>query len=248
MSLTGAAEHTAVIVHRGDERAAERDRRAEERDLAADRRDRDANLAAGVLDLREHGASDRRYAASDRAVAAADRHEAGLDRLVAASEREDAEEERKIFMYDELTGLLQRGAGLIALEREAARSSRSGDRFVVAFLDIDGLKRVNDRQGHGAGDELLRTLGEALLAELRSYDTAMRYGGDEFVCILPGADEAGASTRFHALQARLAAGSVLVSVTVGLASWRPGEDTDDLLARADAALYDVRRSQRGEVE
>ena len=241
------SEETAVVGHKGDERAEARDRRAEERDRAADERDREAELVGGFVDLRDQD-SDRRYAASDRAVSADDRHHAGMDRLVAASERGDADEERKILLHDELTGLLQRGAGLIALEREAARSSRSGDPFVVAFIDVDGLKQVNDGQGHGAGDEVLRTLGEALRAELRTYDTALRYGGDEFVCILPGADVAGASTRFDALRDRLAAGSTPVSVTVGLAVWRPGEDTETLLARADAGLYEARRFERGEVD
>ena len=164
---------------------------------------------------------------------------------MAARERGDADEEREILQRDELTGVLQRGAGLIALEREMARSTRSGDTFVVAFIDVDGLKRVNDEQGHGSGDELLRILGETLRSGMRSYDLALRYGGDEFVCILPGFGVAEAEARFRLLQARLASGPVPVSVTFGVAEWRPGEDTESLLARADAALYDVRRKARG---
>jgi diguanylate cyclase (GGDEF)-like protein len=164
--------------------------------------------------------------------------------LIAAHERGDAHEERKILQTDELTGVLQRGAGLIALEREIARSARSNDPFVVAFIDVDGLKRINDERGHGSGDEVLKTLGEALRTRLRSYDLALRYGGDEFVCILPGFGVAEADARFRDLQARLAQGPVPVSVTFGLAEWRPGEGSEALLARADAALYDVRRTVR----
>jgi diguanylate cyclase (GGDEF)-like protein len=167
-----------------------------------------------------------------------------MERRLAASERGDAHEEREIFLRDQLTGVLQRGAGLIALEGEAARSSRSGQAFVLAFLDVDGLKRINDQHGHGTGDTILRTVGQTLLASMRSYDFVLRYGGDEFVCILPGANITDAEARFDVVQAALLSGRVPVSVTVGLAEWRSGEDTDDLLARADAALYEKRRNAR----
>jgi diguanylate cyclase (GGDEF)-like protein len=197
--------------------------------------------------LRHQAAAERQHAALDRAAAAAERRMAAQDRLVASQERGDAHEEREILQRDELTGVLQRGAGLMALEREAARSARTGDPFVVAFIDVDGLKRINDERGHGSGDEVLKTLGETLRTGLRSYDLALRYGGDEFVCILPGFGAPEADARFRALQAELAAGPVPVSVTFGVAQWRPGEDTTALLARADAALYDVRRKDRGNI-
>lgn len=239
-----------------DRLADERDHEADERDRFADARDRTAELAEqqvlGVTErrslslLRHRAAGERQQAALDRAGAAADRKQAARERLVATHEREDADEEREILQRDELTGVLQRGAGLIALEREVARSIRSGDVFVVAFIDVDGLKRINDEHGHGSGDEVLRILGETLRSGMRSYDLALRYGGDEFVCILPGFALAEAEARFGALQAKLESGAVPVSVTFGVAEWRPGEDTESLLARADAALYTVRRAVRGE--
>src|SRR6478672_1461004 len=145
-----------------DRLADERDREADERDRLADERDREAEAAerevpTGIIDLRE-----RRALTLLRHQAAAERQQAALDRLVASQERGDAHEEREILQRDELTGVLQRGAGLIALEREAARSARSGDTFVVAFIDVDGLKQINDDRGHGSGDEVLRVLGETL--------------------------------------------------------------------------------------
>src|SRR5437764_10152754 len=242
-----------------DREADERDREADARDREADERDREADTAErqvpdGIIDLRDRraltqlrhqAAAERQQAALDRAAAAVNRIHASADRKVAEHERGDANEEREILQRDELTGVLQRGAGLIALEREVARSARSGDTFVVAFIDVDGLKRINDELGHGSGDEVLRTLGETLRTGMRSYDLALRYGGDEFVCILPGFGVVEAEARFGAIQAKLAQGPVPVSVTFGIAEWRPGEDTDALLARADAALYEVRRALRG---
>jgi diguanylate cyclase (GGDEF)-like protein len=243
-----------------DRRADQRDHDAEERDRLSDERDHEAEVAerqvsAGTTDLserrslsllRHQAAAERQQSALDRGAAAADRKQAARERGVAARERGDADEEREILQRDELTGVLQRGAGLIALEREVARSTRSGDPFVVAFIDVDGLKQVNDELGHGSGDEVLRILGETLRSGMRSYDLALRYGGDEFVCILPGFGVAEAEARFHVLQDKLASGPVPVSVTFGVAEWRPGEDTEVLLARADAALYAVRRTVRGE--
>src|SRR5207247_2469437 len=134
----------------------------------------------------------------------------------------------------------------VELQREIARSNRSGDSFVVAFLDVDGLKHINDGQGHGAGDEVLRAVGEKLATGMRSYDLALRYGGDEFVCILPGFGIAEARARFNLLRADLASGSPPVSATFGLAELHAGEDGDGLIARADAALYDARRHERGD--
>src|SRR6202165_791873 len=86
---------------------------------------------------------------------------------------------------DDLTGTLRRGTGLTALQREIARAHRvGGDGIVVAFMDVDGLKHVNDTAGHAAGDQLLREVAAAIRERGRSYDLVFRYGGDEFVCAL----------------------------------------------------------------
>jgi diguanylate cyclase (GGDEF)-like protein len=238
--------------------ADQRDREADERHLTADERDRgdeaaERVMSGGVIDLhdrqrltliRHAAAAERQQAALDRAAAAADRAQARMDRTVAAAERDDSFEEREILLKDELTGVLQRGAGLLELQRELDRSSRSGDPLVVAFLDVEGLKQINDEQGHGAGDDVLRTVGNALTTKMRSYDLALRYGGDEFVCILPGFGLAEATARFHVLRRQLASASSPVSVTFGLAESQAGDEAESLIARADAALYDVRRRER----
>ena len=259
----GDADWTSItreqLAEQRDQLAGERDREADARDRQADDRDRQAETAdrqvpAEVIDLRERrsltllrhqAAAERQQAALDRAAAAADRRSAGQDRRAGMQERSEANTERQILQHDELTGLLQRGAGLIALEREIARSDRSGDGFVIVFIDVDGLKLINDEYGHGSGDRALRTVGETLRARLRSYDLALRYGGDEFVCILPGFGVAEAEARLAALQAELTSGPDPVPITFGVAEWRAGEGTESLLARADAALYDIRRKARG---
>src|SRR5439155_4866485 len=231
-----------------DHLAGERDREADARDRQADDRDRRAETAdrevpAEVIDLRERrsltllrhqAAAERQQAALDRAAAAADRLSAGQDRRAGMQERSDANTERQILQHDELTGLLQRGAGLIALEREIARSDRSGDGFVIVFIDVDGLKLINDEYGHGSGDRALRTVGETLRARLRSYDLALRYGGDEFVCILPGFGVAEAEARLAALQAELTSGPDPVPITFGVAEWPAREGTESLSAGGGA--------------
>ena len=87
---------------------------------------------------------------------------------------------------DELTGVLRRAAGLAALERELQRARRfESDQVVVAFIDVNGLKQVNDQLGHAAGDRLIRRVAESLRRRLRAYDLVVRWGGDEFLCIFP---------------------------------------------------------------
>jgi diguanylate cyclase (GGDEF)-like protein len=233
-----------------DRRADERDRQAEGRRRRADERDHDAEVDERSIvrvidlgerqDLRRQEATEREWSAHDRIVAADDRREAALDREMSAHARGDADEEREILQRDLLTGVLQRGIGLMALEREIARSARSCEPLVVAFIDVDGLKIVNDDQGHASGDAVLRSVGDALANSMRAYDIALRYGGDEFVCVLTGLAIEQASARFDALQEELATGSVPVSVSVGLAEWQSGETSDTLLARADAAMYGAR--------
>lgn len=208
--------------------------RAGERDAAAAARDREA----AERDARE-GNAHGEQADLDRLLAARDRAAAALDRQEAALDRRRAEDYLKRTYRDALTGALQREAGRDELEREMARTRRGHEDLVLAFLDVVGLKGINDRWGHAAGDGALRAVGAALIAGLRSYDVVVRYGGDEFVCALPAVTIAGAAQRLEDVQAKLAQGTVF---SVGLACLEDWESLDAVIARADRDLYDRRRA------
>jgi diguanylate cyclase (GGDEF)-like protein len=210
-----------------DRTADARDRAADERDRAADALDR-ADVRSSLPDF-ERGAGDREHAACDRRLAAHDRRLAAHDRRLAAHDRERAG-------LDGLTGALRRERGVMDLQREIDRARRSHGRLVLAFVDVDGLKTVNDDHGHAAGDELLRDVAAALLNGLRSYDLVVRHGGDEFVCALPGTNLEGAKRRFAEVATMLAEKNPRASVSTGLAELADPDTLEELTARADAAL------------
>jgi diguanylate cyclase (GGDEF)-like protein len=142
---------------------------------------------------------------------------------------------------DELTGVLRRGHGMLTLTREVRRAFREDDpRLAVAFIDVDGLKRVNDTRGHAEGDRLLIAVAQALTRRLRSHDVVYRYGGDEFVCVLPGANLDGAQPIFESLHESFL-GDFENTFSIGLAELQEGDTPETLLARADTALYASRR-------
>ncbi|HEX2089008.1 MAG TPA: diguanylate cyclase [Actinomycetota bacterium] len=174
----------------------------------------------------------------DRDQAVLDRRQARLDRAQAALDRESGV--RKDYLIDELTGILRRGPGMRELQHEMDRARRQGLSLVVAFIDVDGLKAVNDRQGHAAGDQVLRTVAQALRQGLRSYDLLFRYGGDEFVCALSEANMDHARGRLREVAYALAAATSQASIAWGLAELEENDDIDDLVGRADSALYEAR--------
>ena len=145
---------------------------------------------------------------------------------------------------DGLTGAYRRTPGFVELQREIDRARRTGSPLSVAFVDVDGLKTVNDTAGHAAGDRLLVEVAGTLLAVLRSYDLVIRYGGDEFVCVMEGLTLQQAGQRVGLIDAALAAGPARASVSLGCAELLPGESAPALVARADAALYLQRRMRR----
>jgi diguanylate cyclase (GGDEF)-like protein len=233
------------------DRAAElRDRGAEGRDALARLHDLQDDADASREDILLRAERDRSRAAADRAKAADDRARAATDREVAARERAEARRERtessdnlKLATTDELTGAWTRKAGLEEVSRELERAHRTGARLVLAFVDVDGLKAVNDSQGHLAGDALLRLLGETLRANVRPYDVIVRYGGDELLCAMPNLGLREAKARFEKIAAVLAAADADHSVTFGVAEAEPADSLQELIARADAGLLEARRSR-----
>jgi diguanylate cyclase (GGDEF)-like protein len=131
--------------------------------------------------------------------------------------------------------------GTIALQAEVDRARRSRGRLVLAFVDVDALKARNNRDGHAAGDELLLDVVTSIRSNLRSYDAVVRFGGDEFVCVLSDTDPHAARNRFDEIQATLQRADAGATITVGLAQLKTGDTLEDLLARGDAALYEAKQ-------
>ncbi len=146
---------------------------------------------------------------------------------------------------DDLTGALRRGAGIQAMTREIARFRRFGGKGMsVIFIDVDGLKRINDTEGHRAGDALLTQVVGAMRERVRAYDLVIRWGGDEFVCVLPDATRAEAEGTVGDIERYVRVRTAGRTVSTGLADLREDDTPDTLISRADAALYARRASGR----
>lgn len=153
---------------------------------------------------------------------------------------------------DPLTGALNRRAVVERLEHDLIAARRSGVWPAVAVLDVDYFKEINDRYGHAAGDEALRSLVAAVTGRLRAGDAVGRLGGEEFAVVLDGTDAAGAAAYADELRTLVAATAAAkgtpLTVSIGVAA--PGhaaQDAEALLASADAALYHAKRAGRNAV-
>jgi len=149
-----------------------------------------------------------------------------------------------IARVDTVTGTLSRGALDRALAETLAQAQHSGTIFSVVFIDVDHFKQVNDVHGHAVGDACLRFIAMRARNHLRASDVLGRYGGDELLAILPGADGTRAREVAAKVHRAVAVRPLMIdglqlpcTLSLGAAQWRPGERVEELLARADAALY-----------
>jgi diguanylate cyclase (GGDEF)-like protein/PAS domain S-box-containing protein len=150
-------------------------------------------------------------------------------------------ENEKLARSDALTGLPNRRALDDQLPREMARTLRSGTELCLAIIDIDHFKSYNDTYGHLAGDAVLRDCAAAWDRELRGEDTILRFGGEEFLVVLTDCGAPDGSEIIERLRAATPDGQ---TCSAGLAVWRPGESVDDLVGRADQALYRAKEAGR----
>src|SRR3954469_1689253 len=155
---------------------------------------------------------------------------------------------RRSAQRDPLTGAWNRRGLDERISYEIDRHDRECRRFAVVAIDLDGFKRVNDRFGHGAGDELLRDVAAALTSAVRRQDTVARLGGDEFCVLAPEPDDAGAehlAAKLEAAIGRVAVGVDALSGSVGVAIFpEDGRDARTVLEAADAAQVTAKRRSR----
>ena len=159
--------------------------------------------------------------------------------------------------HDTLTGLLNRGAILDRLEKEIQRSRRQESTLAAAMCDIDHFKQVNDDYGHQPGDAVLKEVARRLRDALRTYDAIGRYGGEEFLAIMPACDPAQAAALGERLRSCISETpmavtdpplAVTISVGVSQADELTKRDAADLIRQADDALYAAKRNGRNRVE
>ena len=222
--------------------ADQRDHLAHVRDLAALTRDQasDARDLEQALRLVDDGTP---AAAEDRQEAAADREQAAFERLHALVDREILADALAVAANDPLTGARARAAGLHELDLELDRCRRRGGPLVVAYVDVVGLKALNDSEGHAAGDELLRQVVTLIRDHLRSYDLTVRVGGDEFVCAMSDMSLRDARRRFKQVADALAAAPHAYAIRTGFAQLTAQESATELIARADSELIDSPHAQ-----
>jgi diguanylate cyclase (GGDEF)-like protein len=155
---------------------------------------------------------------------------------------------------DELTGSFNRRCIMRMLDEELARTARSGSPCSIALIDLDWFKRINDAYGHPTGDEVLRTFAITMFANIRNVDRFGRYGGEEFLLVLPDMTVDGAVRALDRLRAIIAdldwsafSSGMRVTISAGVATLRPDETPDTFLARADSALYSAKAKGRNRI-
>jgi diguanylate cyclase (GGDEF)-like protein len=153
----------------------------------------------------------------------------------------------KLAALDQLTGLYNRRSGELRLGEEISRAVRHGRPLTLLLLDVDGLKQINDKHGHAAGDLLLKGFSDRLQRAIRGSDLAARLGGDEFMVLLPECrveEVKHVLSRVDGLQLQYEGHTISCRCSRGWTDYRPGETAEQLMKRADAALYADKRAAR----
>ncbi|TWC48418.1 diguanylate cyclase [Pseudomonas sp. SJZ080] len=169
--------------------------------------------------------------------------------------REHLEEQRQKALVDPLTGLPNRAAWSERLDHEISQWQQHGNNLLLAMLDLDHFKRINDNYGHLAGDKVLKIIASVLRKRLRGTDFIARFGGEEFVLLMPGTVPAAGAKLLENLRASIEAcpfhfkgEPVTITVSMGMTAFKPGEHSDMVLKRADQALYRAKHAGRNRME
>lgn len=169
--------------------------------------------------------------------------------------REHLEEQRQKALIDPLTGLPNRAAWNERLDHEISQWQQNGNTLLLAMLDLDHFKRINDNYGHLAGDKVLKIIANVLRKRLRGSDFIARFGGEEFVLLIPATALTTGVKLLETLRAAVEAcpfhfkgQPVTITVSVGLTAFKAGEHSDVVLKRADQALYRAKHAGRNRVE
>jgi diguanylate cyclase (GGDEF)-like protein len=173
--------------------------------------------------------------------------------VIAREQRRARDAAIRLSTVDPLTSLFNRTFFFAAVEREIARSARSGRGFCLLMMDLDELKAINDQQGHHVGDRVLRSVGDVIREGVRRIDIAARYGGDEFVVLLPETESSGAyvvaeKIRMGVAELDVPGTDMKTSLSVGVVSYPDdGRTSDELMISADQAMYASKRSGKNRV-
>ncbi|UUQ67471.1 diguanylate cyclase [Pseudomonas fuscovaginae UPB0736] len=169
--------------------------------------------------------------------------------------RDHLEEQRQKALIDPLTGLPNRAAWGERLDHEVGQWQQHGNTLLIAILDLDHFKRINDNYGHLAGDKVLKIIASVLRKNLRGSDFIARFGGEEFVLLMPGTSVAAGLKLAETLRAAIEAcpfhfkgERVTITVSLGVSAFKVGERSDHVLKRADEALYRAKNAGRNRVE
>jgi len=178
-----------------------------------------------------------------------------LAHVAGREQRRISERALKLSRYDDLTQLLFRAYFLELMDREIRRAVRTGRGFCLLMLDLDDLKPINDTFGHPFGDRMLRAVADIVRREIRASDAAARYGGDEFIILLPETETSGALVLAEKLRAdighigfRVADRNLGISVSIGLASFpSDGNTIDELIQVVDQAMYEAKHRGKNRI-